>query len=87
VALYGAVLWMCGLAYYILERLLIRINGRQSLLGSAVGIDTKGLLSLLLYSVAIPLAFVNPWIAFAIYVVIAIMWFIPDRRIERKIVE
>lgn len=87
VALYGVALWMCGLAYYILERLLIRINGRESLLGSAVGIDTKGLLSLVLYTAAIPLAFVNPWIAFAIYIVVAIMWFIPDPRIERKIAE
>ena len=82
VALYGAILWMCGVAYYLLERVLIRVAGQDSRLASAVGIDRKGLLSIIIYTCAIPLAFVNPWIAFALYVAVAIMWFIPDPRLE-----
>ncbi|HNP73894.1 MAG TPA: TMEM175 family protein [Kouleothrix sp.] len=87
VALYGAVLWMCGVAYYILERTLIAANGKDSLLASAVGIDVKGLLSMLMYTIAVPLAFVNRWVACALYVLVALMWFIPDPRIERALGE
>src|SRR5689334_20190119 len=82
VALYGVVLWMSGLAYYILVRTLMAHHGSDSVLVTAIGRDTKGLRSLYIYSAAIPLAFVNPWIAFALYVVVAIIWLIPDRRIE-----
>jgi uncharacterized membrane protein len=83
VALYGAVLFMCGVAYYILARLLIIHHGHQSTLAIALGSDRKGIVSTLLYIVAIPLAFFNPPAAFAIYVLVAAIWFIPDRRIER----
>jgi uncharacterized membrane protein len=87
VALYGAVLWMAGLAYYVLERTLIGVEGNQSKLGQAVGRDYKGLASLVIYTVAVVLAFVNPWIAFALYIAVAVLWFIPDRRLERRVAE
>jgi uncharacterized membrane protein len=87
VAVYGVILWMCGCAYYILERILIGINGKDSLLATAVGRDTKGLISIGAYTLAIPLAFVNPWLAFALYVVVAIVWFVPDPRIEKRITD
>ena len=84
---YGGVLLMCGIAYLILSRRLIHLNGRGSTLARAVGRDTKGKVSLVLYAMAIPLAFVQQWIALAIYVAVAIMWFVPDRRIERAMTE
>ncbi|HVW60509.1 MAG TPA: TMEM175 family protein [Puia sp.] len=85
VVLYGAVLIMTGFAYTILCRLLIREAGPDSELALALGRDWKGKLSVILYAVAIALAFINSWIAFGIYVLVAVMWFIPDRRIERKV--
>ena len=81
-ALYGAVLLMSGIAYYILEQTIIRSQGRQSKLKAAVGNDFKGKISVVLYAVAIPLAFVHQIFADAIYVSVALMWLIPDRRIE-----
>ena len=83
VALYGVVLLMCGIAYYILSRLLIAHHGRESSLAMALGSDLKGIVSVLLYIVAIPLAFFSPPAAFAIYALVAAIWFIPDRRIEK----
>ena len=83
VALYGAVLLMAGVAYYILERVLIARHGRDSSLARAMGVDYKGFLSVVIYAIAVVLAFVNPWISCALYVLVAMMWFIPDRRIER----
>jgi uncharacterized membrane protein len=83
VALYGVVLLMCAIAYYILARLLIAQHGHQSNLAIALGSDFKGIASVLLYSAAIPLAFFNSAAAFAVYVLVAAIWFIPDRRIER----
>jgi len=83
VALYGAVLLLCGIAYYILSRVLIAHHGRESNLALALGRDGKGIVSLLLYVVAIPLAFLSASSAFAVYVLVAIVWFIPDRRIEK----
>jgi len=83
VALYGAVLLLAGLAYLILERALAAHHGKDSRLAVAVGNDVKGIVSLIAYAVAIPLSFLKPWIAFALYVLVAILWFIPDRRIER----
>jgi uncharacterized membrane protein len=83
VALYGAVLLMCGLAYYTLTRALVAHHGAGSALALAVGQDRKGVLSLLLYALAIPLAFVSAALALGLYVVVAAVWFIPDRRIER----
>jgi uncharacterized membrane protein len=84
VAMYGAVLCMSGIAYYILERTLIATHGRDSLLARAMGRDFKGIASVVIYVIAIALAFVNVWIACALYVFVAIMWFIPDPRIEKK---
>jgi uncharacterized membrane protein len=83
VALYGGVLLMCGIAYYILSRLLIAHHGRESNLAMALGSDRKGIGSLVLYAVAIPLAFFSAPAAFAIYVLVAAIWFIPDRRIAK----
>lgn len=81
-ASYGVVLLMAGIAYLFLERAIIAYNGRNSRLARAIGGERKGMASLALYSLAIPLAFVHPWIALALYVVNAMVWFIPDRRIE-----
>ena len=83
VALYGAVLLLCGIAYYILSRLLIAHHGRESNLAIALGSDRKGIGSLVLLAVAIPLAFFSAPAAFAIYVLVAAIWFIPDRRIAK----
>ena len=87
VALYGVVMDVSGLAYYILSRVLIVHLGQDSELAVAVGRDNKGILSLVIYTTGIVVAFYNTWIAFALYVVVAIMWFIPDPRIERSIKE
>ncbi len=85
VALYGFILFMNGVAYYILERLLIQLNGNDSVLGKAVGIDQKGILSVIIYLVAIGLAFVDSRISLALYAIVAVIWFIPDKRIEKKL--
>ncbi len=85
VALYGVVLLAAGSAYYILERVLIAHHGADSPLAVAVGSDVKGRISVAIYATAIPLAFVRPWIACAMYVAVAILWLIPDRRIERTL--
>jgi uncharacterized membrane protein len=84
-AVYGVVLLMAGTAYKILQQTIIARHGRDSLLGRAVGTDWKGYLSLAIYLVAIPLAFVNVWVANGLYVVVALIWFVPDRRIERAL--
>ncbi len=85
VAMYGIVLLLAAVAYFILTRTLIVLHGRDSVLATAVGRDFKGKVSMVLYLAAIPLAFVHPWISCALYVLVAIMWFIPDRRIERML--
>jgi uncharacterized membrane protein len=82
-AAYGVVLFMAAIAYYILQFAIIRQQGKDSLLASAVGKDWKGKLSIAFYLSGIPLAFVNPWIATGIYVFVALVWLVPDRRIER----
>ena len=84
-AVYGFVLLMAALAYQILEHTIIAKEGRDSLLGRAVGRDWKGKLSPVLYFIAIPLAFVSSWIAVGIYVFVALLWLIPDPRIARKL--
>jgi uncharacterized membrane protein len=81
-ALYGAVLTMATIGYILLERAIIACNGSNSRLAGAVGSDRKSKLSLLAYLVALPLAFISPWIAIVLYVAVALMWFVPDRRIE-----
>lgn len=85
VAIYGVVLMMAGIAYYLLAHCLVALHGKNSTLAQAIKSDTKGKLSVLLYAVGIILAFVNQWLGFALYVVVAIIWFIPDKRIERKL--
>lgn len=79
---YGVVLVLTSVSYILLERSLIKCNGPDSKLARAVGSDLKGKISLSIYVSAIPLAFLRPWIALMLYVVIAVMWFVPDRRIE-----
>ena len=84
-AIYGFVLLMAAIAYYVLQRTIIAKEGRESLLAQAVGKDWKGKLSPLLYLAAIPLAFVSSWIASGLYVFAALLWLIPDPRIEREL--
>ena len=83
VALYGAVLLMAAIAYTILSRVLVALHGKDSVLGTALGRDFKGKVSAGIFLVAIPLALVNSWLACALYVLVAVMWLIPDRRIEK----
>jgi uncharacterized membrane protein len=85
-AVYGFVLLMAAIAYYILQRAIIVQQGHGSLLAAAIGKDWKGKISPVLYFIAIPLAFVSPWISSALYVFVALMWLVPDRRIERVLV-
>jgi uncharacterized membrane protein len=87
VALYGAVLFMAGVAYFILAQALASHHGRDSKLALAIGKDRKGLVSVVIYAVAILLSFVSTWIALALYVCVAMMWLIPDPRIERVLAE
>jgi uncharacterized membrane protein len=82
-ALYGAVLLMAAIAYYLLQQAIIRSQGPGSLLRKAVGRDWKGRLSPLLYLLAIGATLLSPWISEAIFVAAALIWFIPDRRIEK----
>lgn len=81
-ASYGVVLALSAVAYLLLERSIIAANGPNSKLAGAVGEDMKAKVSMLLYVVAVPLAFYSSWIAIALYIVNAVIWFIPDRRIE-----
>ncbi len=87
VALYGVVLLMAGFAYTILVRVLIRHHGHESALARAIGSDLKGKVSLAAYLAAIPLAFVHQLIAMSLYLAVAIMWLVPDRRIEAALKE
>ena len=84
-SLYGVVLLMAAFAYLILQRAIIARQGRGSLLAGAIGSDWKGKLSILCYFTAIGLAFVNQWLSDALYVFVAVMWLIPDRRVERAL--
>ncbi len=81
-AAYGFVLTMAAIAYFVLVRMLIACNGPRSPLVRSIGKDLKGKLSIVVYVIAMPLAFVQPWIAIALYIVVALIWFVPDRRIE-----
>ena len=85
VALYGVVLLAAALAYTVLVRSLIAHHGRGSVLASAVGKDFKGTISLVFYALAVPLSFATTWVACGLYVVVAIIWLVPDRRIERAL--
>ena len=84
-AAYGAVLLMAGVAYYVLQHFILRTQDPRSAFAAEFRRDWKGNLSPVLYIVAIPLAFVNPWISNGIYTVVALWWIVPDRRIERAL--
>jgi uncharacterized membrane protein len=87
-AVYGFNMLMAGVAYFVLSRVIIAADGHaESTLSRAIGADRKGVLSLVLYVVAIPLAFLQPWVAGILYVTVSIMWLVPDRRIERALSE
>jgi uncharacterized membrane protein len=86
-AVYGLVLLMAAVAYFILQQAIIKQQGCGSLLAAAVGCDWKGKLSPVLYLAAIPLAFVSVWIADALFIFVAVLWLVPDRRIERMLSE
>ncbi len=85
VALYGIVLLMASLSYPILQQSLIKLHGKDSLLATSIGKDFKGKVSIVIYIVGILISFYNSWISFALYCVVAIIWFIPDRRIEKRL--
>jgi uncharacterized membrane protein len=85
VASYGVVMLLCGVAFTILGQSLKRLHGPESAIARALGRDLKGSMSLVFYACAIPLAFVDRWLALALYVVVAAMWLIPDRRFERVV--
>ncbi|HMI31818.1 MAG TPA: TMEM175 family protein [Candidatus Limnocylindrales bacterium] len=87
VAVYGIVLLLAAIAYYVLARTLVAHHGPESALAIALGADFKGRISIVIYAVAIAFAFVAPWISGALYVLVALMWLIPDRRFERVLTE
>jgi len=86
-ALYGVVLLCAAIAYFILARSLLSIHSPDSVLATALGADFKGKISMVIYLVAIPLAFVRSWLACGLYILVAVMWLVPDRRIEKKIAQ
>ena len=83
IALYGIVLLMAAIAYFLLQGQILSVDGKDSLLAKAIGKDLKGKISPILYLVAILLSYFNQWIAVAIYVLVALIWLVPDKRIER----
>jgi uncharacterized membrane protein len=85
VALYGIVLFMASIAYYFLAHSLSRLHGKNSTLAAALGRDWKGILSSCLYLAGIGCSFINPWLGFSFYVLVAAIWFIPDSRIETRL--
>jgi len=84
-ALDGVVLLLAAIAYFVLAQTLIAVNGRDSALAKAIGREIKGKVSIVPYVVALPLAFRAGWIALAIYAIVAVMWLVPDRRIEKTL--
>ena len=87
VAIYGVVLIMAGVAYYILSRVLLIGHGPESTLARAIGSDLKGKISVVIYAAGIPLAYYFPWIAMGVYAIVAILWLVPDRRIEKSLAQ
>jgi uncharacterized membrane protein len=87
VALYGTVMLFAGFAYFLLSRALMALHGQDSTLVRALGRDFKGKVSLVFYAVAIPLSFVTSWLACGLYVVVAVIWLVPDRRIEKTLAQ
>jgi uncharacterized membrane protein len=86
-AVYGVSLLMPAIAYYLLQRTIVHQQGKHSVLASALGRDVKGKISPLLYAAAVALAFVDAWLSIAIYALVAVMWLVPDRRIEKVLGE
>jgi uncharacterized membrane protein len=86
-ATYGIVLLMPAIAYYLLQKAILHKQGKQSVLAHALGRDLKGKLSLLFYAAAIALAFFAPWLSIALYALVAVIWLVPDRRIEKVLPE
>ncbi len=86
VALYGIVVLLAAIAYFILTRVLIAHHGKDSTLAAAIGRDTKGKISVVVYAIAVVSALVVPWLACLLYILVAILWLIPDRRIERTLI-
>jgi uncharacterized membrane protein len=84
VMVYGVVLLLAGIAYFILARILVNAHGQGSTLHTTIGRNNKGLVSVAIYATAIPLTFVNNWIAFSMYVLVALLWIVPDSRIEKS---
>jgi len=87
VAVYGIVLFMAGIAYYILAHVLSVLHGKNSTLALAIGKDKKGIMSVVIYALGIVLSFINQWLGFGLYALVAAIWFIPDKRIESKMSE
>jgi uncharacterized membrane protein len=85
VAVYGVMLLSAAIAYFVLTKRLISHHGKESVLATSIGKDWKGSVSLLVYAVAIPFSFVKPWVACACYVLVAVMWLLPDPRIEKHV--
>jgi uncharacterized membrane protein len=85
VALYGVVSFCAAVAYYLLARSLVNLHGKESILGIAIGKDWKGRISLIIYAAGIGLSFINSWLGLSMYVIVAVIWFIPDERIESKL--
>lgn len=87
VAIYGIILFMCGMGYYFLAQSLLSLHGKDSTIYAAIGNDKKGKTSVILYALGVFVCFISPWIGLALYAFVAAIWFIPDRRIENKIVK
>ncbi len=85
VVLYGMLLMMSGIAYYILAQILIKLHGKNSILAKAIGKDKKGIISVVIYATAILLSFINSWIGISLYALVAAIWLIPDKRIEKRV--
>jgi len=84
-ALYGLILLMSAVAFTILQRLILKIHGKESVLYAAIGKDYKGKISLIFYAIAVPLSFINTWISFFIYFGVTLLWIVPDKRIEQAL--
>lgn len=85
VALYGVTMLMCGFSYYLLERALTSVPSQNAVFAKALGSKMKERVALVSYALAIPVAYLNPWISIAIYVFVAAIWFVPDQRFERQL--
>jgi uncharacterized membrane protein len=83
-AVYGVVLLLAGIAYYLLQTAIIRAQGPGSKLAEAIGSDVKGKISPVIYASAIPLAFVQPWVSIGLYITVALLWLVPDPRVEAR---